>query len=136
MKTMAKRPRHRLGTVIAERVLDLKSSLRSTTKVIVRIGRPRRDRQLTRDWYCPIRILGIGMDRVQVAYGIDSVQALQLAQTMIAATLVLYYQRLNPGTLTWLGNAHLGFPLPEMPDEFLKRERAGMRLIKKKAGRK
>lgn len=125
--------RYRLGAVIAERELDLKISSRKKAKVIVRIGKPKPDGKITADWYCPIQILGIGEDKVKSAFGIDSVQALEQAFQMISAILTLFYQRHHPGKLTWLGKSRLGFPLPETPDDYLRKERYWARLIKSKS---
>lgn len=131
--TARKTPKYRLGTIVAERELDLQVSPRKKAKVLVRIGKPKPDGKITDDWYCPIQILGLGEERVKAAYGIDAVQALEMAFLMISADLTLYFQRLHPGKLTWLGEHRLGFPPPETPDDYLRKERAWARFVQKKS---
>ncbi len=99
-----------VGTVIAEREL----SLDGATAVRVLIGAPKQ--RINRDdWYCPYQTDGIGSGRVGISYGVDSVQALVLALSMVGAEL--YCSReYEAGRLSWDCGAvkgDLGFPVPE-----------------------
>lgn len=99
------------GVIVAERTLTLVG--RTSAQVRVIIGRPRKDRGSS-DYFCPYRLEGIGDGQPQRAWGVDSVQALQLAMQAIRA-------RLEPHTdeLEWLGGrgGSLGFP-KVIPDVF------------------
>ncbi|MBM9502133.1 hypothetical protein JWG44_17890 [Leptospira sp. 201903071] len=125
------REKFKLGTVIAKRELDL-SQGKTKQKVIVKIGKPKPSEDKKMDWYCPFQIQGLGLDEIKVSFGIDSIQALQLAMEMIGSILRLHYQRINPGKLTWLNEENLGFPLPETPEMFLKKEIAWKKLLQRK----
>ena len=56
-----------------------------------------------KEWYCPYRVRGLGDEATRAAHGVDAVQALQLAEQAIAATLD------REPRLRWLGRDH-GFP--------------------------
>lgn len=84
-----------LGTIIATRQLTLDGP-DGARPVIVRIGRPRRQR--TGEWACPFRIAGLGRQRLDHAYGEDAFQALQLALEAIRIQLETARQK-----VTWLG---------------------------------
>lgn len=58
------------------------------------------------DWLCPYQIVGLGGSRVEVAYGLDAIQALQLALEAIRLKL----ERISQ--CTWEGgdNGDTGFP--------------------------
>lgn len=99
-----------VGTVIAEREL----SLDDTQNVRVLIGMPK---QQTGDnnWYCPYQTDGIGSGRVGISYGVDSVQALVLALSMVGAELYCS-KEYEAGRLGWdcgAAKGDLGFPVPE-----------------------
>jgi len=87
----------RLGTIIASRTLREADGARVT----VQFGRPRRS---DKDWLCPFRIVGLSNDVVHRAYGVDSLQALQLA---IDAARAMVRSCGRP--LDWLGQSDLGF---------------------------
>ncbi|MCZ6592725.1 MAG: hypothetical protein O7F69_11460 [Alphaproteobacteria bacterium] len=94
-----------VGNVIAERELELADG--RTVQVV--IGQP----QLFPEggsFYCPIRITGIGKEKIMHAGGVDSVQALLLAMQMISANLYTSDEG-RAGTLTWLGKRNLGLPV-------------------------
>lgn len=82
-------------------------------RVVVRFGRPEPDPASGGDWRCPVQITGIGEDEVRYAFGVDPLQALQLALQMAGARLFAAQGR--SGTITWLDMPELGFPEP--PDE-------------------
>ncbi len=92
----AKRPSVRLGTVIASRTLQ-----RGTDDVVVRLGQPRRS---GKDWLCAFQIRGLGDDAAKRVYGVDSMQALQLAIEVIRATLLA-----RGDDLAWLDLPDVGF---------------------------
>jgi hypothetical protein len=68
---------------------------------------------------------------VHVAFGVDGVQAIALVLNMSRAILEVYYQRLYPNKITWDNDARLGFPLPDTPEEMLKKERQWKKKMKK-----
>jgi hypothetical protein len=71
---------YRLGAVIAERHLTFHRRGRSTTAVVVKIGRPRPwPEALHGDWMCTFQVIGLGDERVRYACGVDALQALLLA---------------------------------------------------------
>ncbi|XDD51683.1 hypothetical protein AB3N59_08115 [Leptospira sp. WS92.C1] len=121
--------KYKLGTVIVERELDL-SIGRKKQKVLVRIGKPKRCKDEKMDWYCPFQISGLDIEGIKVAFGIDSIQSLQLAMERIGAILQF---RKSPRKLTWLDDERLGFPLPEIPEMFLKKERVWHKTLTKKS---
>jgi hypothetical protein len=118
-----------LGALIAKRELEFVNDNR-LKRILIKIGKPRIDKIATDGYYCPFIILGIGKERVQVAFGVDSVQAIELALEMIGAIMTLYYQRLNPSKITWNGGSWLGFPLSDTREEMLKKERQWFRKMK------
>lgn len=99
-----------VGTVIATRELMLDGC----EEVIVLIGKPEPCPDGI-DWYCPHQTPGIGSGRVRCAIGVDPVQALVLALSMVGAELYTS-EEYESGRLTWDGGARtgsLGFPVPE-----------------------
>lgn len=99
-----------IGTVIAQRHLLLDG----VQSVLVRIGMPKR-RAGSDDWYCPYQTEGIGSGRIGISYGVDSVQALVLALSMVGAELYCS-KEYEAGRLGWDCGAvkgDLGFPVPD-----------------------
>lgn len=98
--------------IFAERELDaVGRDGNALPPVVVRFGLPQRDPEPGGDWMCPVQILGIQEDDAINAYGVDAVQAIQLAFQLAAIRL-----QSAPGrgiTLSWLGGSELGFPLPD-----------------------
>jgi uncharacterized protein DUF6968 len=95
---------------VAVRELEAQSPDGASTPVFVRFGRPEPDPTPGGDWQCPFQIVGIGEDAVQFAFGVDAVQALQLAFVAVGARL---FAAQDPQrTITWLGMSDLGFPEP------------------------
>src|SRR4051812_38177476 len=84
----------KLGRIVAVRVLTVEPKGRK--RIIIRIGTPRK--AIPRDWVCPFQISGIQGSRVYPAYGIDGVQALQLALEAVRLQLLRYRVR-----ATWAG---------------------------------
>jgi len=106
-----------LGTIVATRKLVLKSA-DGERPVTVRIGMP----QLFddgHDYFCPFEIDGLGANKVLRAGGIDAVQALQLAMTMIGMTIYAS-EEAAAGQLQWLDEyGDLGFPVTETAEDLL-----------------
>ena len=92
----SKPPSIRLGTVVASRTLQ-----RGAADVVVRLGQPRRS---GKDWLCAYQIRGLADDAVKRVYGVDSMQALQLALEVIRATLLA-----RGDALAWLDLPDVGF---------------------------
>jgi hypothetical protein len=95
---------------IAVRELEVEAAGGKVQPVLVRFGRPERDPAPGGDWQCAFQVTGLGEDDVEHAYGVDPVQALQLAFQAVGARL---YAADGPGrSITWLGMRDLGFPRP------------------------
>ncbi len=90
--------------VIAERTLTATIDGKSSD-VVVRFGKPARHPK--GDWACPYQISGIGDEKVRQAFGIDGVQALQLAMFSAGAVLSTHREEVK---LTFLNEIQLGFP--------------------------
>jgi hypothetical protein len=73
-----------LGQVIGERTLRC-SGLTSRKRITVRLGTPRPAKDV--DWLCPYEIDGLGGARVEVAHGLDAMQALMMALEAIRVRL-------------------------------------------------
>lgn len=99
-----------VGVVVATRELTLDED----RKVEVLIGKPEPCPDGV-DWYCPHQTVGRGSGEVRYAIGVDTVQALILALSMVGAELY-YSEEYSAGRLTWDCGAvkgDLGFPVPE-----------------------
>jgi hypothetical protein len=99
-----------VGVVIAARELTLDEN----QKVEVLIGKPEPCPDGV-DWYCPHQTVGRGSGEVRYAIGVDTVQALILALSMVGAELYCS-EEYSAGRLTWDCGAvkgDLGFPVPE-----------------------
>ena len=97
-----------IGEVIAIRQLFLVDEPRR--EILVKIGKPQLSEH--NDYVCPIQVAGIGEERVFGIYGVDSVQALELAMRSLGSEL----QRLNTqhqGRIRWgmLPKGWFGFPI-------------------------
>ncbi|MEU4115379.1 hypothetical protein AB0F71_12895 [Kitasatospora sp. NPDC028055] len=93
---------HDIGQVIAHRELLYTAPDGTRSPVLLELGAPRRDPQGP-DWSCPCRITGHPdiSDRVTEIFGVDPLQALQLA-------LARFPAELNGATgLTFLGGTDL-----------------------------
>ncbi len=93
-----------MGEVIAERVCDLRRGGRKVGRVTLTFGRPvRAPRPEAGDgWWCPVRIVGSGLDLFRPIAGEDSLQALILALEFAADILPEHASELRAG-LDWLG---------------------------------
>jgi hypothetical protein len=79
-----------LGRVIATRRFRLRGQ--SSTTIELRIGAPRTTDQ---DAYCPVQLVGLGDEKVRPIFGVDTVQALQLAVRYLEPLLLQYGGRLR-----------------------------------------
>jgi ATP-dependent Clp protease ATP-binding subunit ClpA len=86
-----------LEPVIAERTLEL---VKLNAQVIVKIGMPRKSNG---KFITPYQIIGLGDANVRLAAGVDAVQALQLALSLIGAEL-------KNSDLRWARGLDSGFP--------------------------
>jgi hypothetical protein len=93
-----------IGSVIAERQLDGRENGRPC-KVVVRFGKPVQD-QGDGSWYCPYSVATENGERLFYAAGVDSLQALRIAISMVGSELSTLYSHLE---LTWGGEGDLGF---------------------------
>jgi hypothetical protein len=99
------------GIVVATRELILDDA----EKVTVLIGKP----EPCPDgiaWYCPYQKRGVGLEHVKCAMGIDSVQALIHALSMLGAELYCS-DEYQSGRLSWeceISNGDLGFPVTDI----------------------
>ncbi|QRN95644.1 hypothetical protein JRI60_42420 [Archangium violaceum] len=89
------------GPIIAERVFELNGRPRS---VRVRIRKPRRDPKTGNHW-CTFQVSGLAKAMGFKVWGIDSLQALQLAVRAAGELL-----REEGHDITWCGDQDLGFP--------------------------
>jgi len=98
-----------VGVVIAARELKLDGN----QKVEVLIGKPEPCPDGI-DWYCPYQTIGRGSGNVRYGMGVDTVQALVHALSMVGAELYCS-EEYREGRLTWdCGrNGNLGFPVPD-----------------------
>jgi hypothetical protein len=87
--------------VMAERLLRFEDPSSSPKTVRVLVGKPVKSGET--EYLCETQILGLGDDKARPIYGIDSMQALQLALRFISEMLDHY--RAN---LTWLGSRDIG----------------------------
>src|SRR5262249_47478676 len=103
-----------IGEVIATRQLNIMAE--PDREVLVKIGRPEPSEH--HDYCCRIQVTGIGDERIDGIYGVDAVQALELAMRFLGSEL----QRLNTqhqGRLRW-GDAPkgwFGFPIDKKLDD-------------------
>ena len=101
-----------LEPIIAERHIELAGTEEEPARVItVSLGMPRPFPNGT-SFYCPYRISGFPKDRLQYAGGIDSFQALQLAQNMISVEMEVRKDAFGE-RLRWEAGTggDLGFPM-------------------------
>lgn len=79
-----------LGRVIATRRFRIRRQTGLTVEL--RIGTPR---AMDRDAYCPVQLVGIGDEKVRPIFGVDTVQALQLAIRYLEPLLLQHGDRLR-----------------------------------------
>ncbi len=106
-----------LEDVIARRELILAAD-DMERRIHVLFARPRKDPRLGQDYICEWQAPELTAGRTYTAYGIDEVQALELALQMAGMTLQTC-QEAREGRLFWLerGQLDLGFPKPQPRSE-------------------
>ena len=99
-----------IGEIIATRKLYFVDEARKTRTVSVFVGEPQQSPDST-GYHCPFQVIGIGNQKVELARGYDSIQALQSALILIAAGLNHLTNEIGC-KLTWEGGSkgELGFP--------------------------
>ena len=103
VKTISQQDDLALGDILAERELKYVNS-DGEQSLFIKLGKPRPDQKLGGDWECAFQI----GDKIKLAYGVDSFQALLLAQKLISAD-INYLNKAKKLNLTWLGMRELGF---------------------------
>lgn len=99
-----------IGKIIATRRLYFVDGSNNKRTVSVFVGKPQ-EAQDSMGYHCPFQVIGIGSQTTQLARGYDSIQALQSALILIAASLNHLNNEIG-GKLTWEGGCkgELGFP--------------------------
>ncbi|WP_420909054.1 DUF6968 family protein [Leptospira noguchii] len=111
---------YRLGTVIAEREILFQVG-KKKSEVHIKIGKPKLHPNYPDiNWYCPLQIIGIGSEKVHVAFGFDSINSIDSAFQMIGLLLVHYFQKLHG--FNWLKPEDLIFPPTIKLEELSKNE--------------
>jgi uncharacterized protein DUF6968 len=95
-----------IADVFLEREFEV-DGLEGAVKLYV--GKPQPDPRS--DWYCEYQVVGTSYNKVHKAYGIDSIQALQLA--LIGANALLGSILKGEHKITWLGEDDLGLLMTE-----------------------
>lgn len=92
-----------LGEIVAKRELNYISE-KGEQILMIKLGKPRPDSKNRGDWECPIQV----GEKVKLAFGIDSFQALSMALQLISIELRFLndQQKMN---LKWLEMDDLGF---------------------------
>jgi hypothetical protein len=99
-----------LGEIIATRRLYFLDEGNIKRTVSVFLGMPQQSPDST-GYHCPFQLIGIGSQQTQLARGVDSIQALQSALMLIAASLNHLNNEIG-GKLAWQSGCKgdLGFP--------------------------
>jgi|ERR1041385_6052662 hypothetical protein len=99
-----------VGEIIASRQLHYVDEMNRKRIVSVFVGKPQPSTD-ARDYQCFFQLIGIGHQKTQVARGHDSIQALQSALILAAASLNHLNEQLGR-KLVWDGGVkgELGFP--------------------------
>ena len=108
---------HELGTLIARRSYFSASDKTCAPVVELEVGAPARSPHREDEFMCSFRLKSRGSERVKTAYGIDELQALQLALGDAEATLRRLSRSLD-SQLRWAGdeNGDLGIRIPNFSD--------------------
>jgi hypothetical protein len=99
-----------VGEIIATRQLHYLDEMNRKRIVSVFVGKPQPSSD-SKDYQCLFQLIGIGHQKTQVARGHDSIQALQSALILAAASIHHLNDKLGR-QLVWDGGAkgELGFP--------------------------
>lgn len=87
--------------VMAERLLRFEDPVSGPRTVRILLGKPPRSAE--EEYRCETQIFGLGDEKARPIYGVDSMQAVQLALRFISEMLDKH--RAN---LTWLGSQDIG----------------------------
>lgn len=96
------------GGAIAERALVCERPDGKRVRVTLRIGKPYRASDI--DWACPVEAEGL-FDRLADIHGIDSFQALVLAQGLLRT---LMRGEIADGSIFWWADTHEQLDVEEM----------------------
>ncbi|HYW69672.1 MAG TPA: hypothetical protein VE961_01480 [Pyrinomonadaceae bacterium] len=99
-----------VGEIIATRQLYYFDDTNRKRLVSVFVGKPQPSPE-SRDYQCPFQLIGIGHQKAELGRGCDSIQALQAALILAAASLNHLNEKLGR-KLVWEGGVkgELGFP--------------------------
>ena len=99
-----------VGEIIASRQLYYFDETDRKRIVSVFVGKPQPSPE-SKDYQCPFQLIGVGHQKTEYAHGHDSVQALQSALILAAASLNHLNDKLGR-KLVWEGGiqGELGFP--------------------------
>ena len=99
-----------VGEIISTRQLHYLDEMSRKRIVSVFVGKPQPSTD-SKDYQCLFQLIGIGHQKTQVARGYDSIQALQSALILAAASIHHLNDKLGR-QLVWEGGAkgELGFP--------------------------
>lgn len=104
-----------LGTIIARRAYFGAKTEDAPPVVEVEIGKPLPSPHAADEFMCSFRIRSDGTDRTETVFGIDELQALQLALGYLKAKLRKLSEASYPN-LHWVGDqgADFGIRIPEL----------------------
>ncbi|MEV3854104.1 hypothetical protein AB0J38_07230 [Streptomyces sp. NPDC050095] len=89
-----------LGVVVAGRAFQAVEPDGRVIDLALELGTPRPAPD--KDWICPCRIRGLDDSRVWMIYGIDALQALTLANDLLATQIAAFAEE-RGWTFNWLG---------------------------------
>jgi len=101
-----------IGSVIATRAYFSARNAGGAPVVTVQIGAPIKSSKAEDEFMCSFRLISPGVEQTQTIYGIDELQALQLALAHVDAHL----RRIDKGMgLHWIGGSEgdLGIRIPD-----------------------
>jgi|GEM_PF-4498589 len=106
--------KHELGTIIARRDYFSAGTEGSTPVAAIEIDAPAKSSAADGEYMCSFRIESFGSERCQTIYGVDELQALQLALGQVEAELLRLSSSKGLG-LHWVGgeDGDLGIRIPD-----------------------
>jgi hypothetical protein len=102
-----KSERKRMTRVIARRAVEWREPGGIWKPAVLEMGTPRHH-PAAQSWSCPFRVVGGGDEKVREAWGVDALQALLLATSMLSLNLECGY-----GDYRWLGGRSRRCGLPD-----------------------
>jgi hypothetical protein len=88
--------------IVAERFLAFQDDSTEAKEVRIILGKPVESHGKA-EYACQVQIVGLSDEKVRTIYGVDSIQALQLALKFASQMLENYRPKLR-----WLGNEDIG----------------------------